>query len=283
MENPVKKSSCPVELRVRDHVPMAHVSDVDRSVDFHSCLGLECISRFKDDNAVTYFAALRYQQAGLMLARASGPIMPSEQAILFYMYVNNVELLREYLLKEGFADGGVIPGQRNDSADAKRLERGPTVFELNFPFYMPEGELRVHDPDGYVILIGQCERPIHHSGSIGQIGLTVSKPLEASEFYCNHLGFKLLFAADDNLVFVSDGAIRVMLSTPQGAGTIGSNSILYVKVENIESKFAQLTASKVTIERAPQLAAQLDKQDLWIGFIRDLDNNLIGIMEQRPR
>jgi hypothetical protein len=31
------------------------------------------------------------------------------------------------------------------------------VYSLCHPFYMPEGELRVQDLDGYTLLIGQLE------------------------------------------------------------------------------------------------------------------------------
>ena len=34
-------------------------------------------------------------------------------------------------------------------------------------------------------------------------------------------------------------------------------------------------------ERAPQLAARLPDHELWIGFVRDPDGNLVGLMEEK--
>lgn len=84
-----------------------------------------------------------------MLAIASGEIAPDRQAILFYMQCANVTGLRTRLLAEGLHDGGTYHGQPGPNGNKL------VVFEVAHPFYMPSGELRVHDPDGYVLLIGQ--------------------------------------------------------------------------------------------------------------------------------
>lgn len=42
-----------------------------------------------------------------------------------------------------------------------------------------------------------------------------------------------LFSHSPNLEFLSTGPIRIMLPTPQGAGALGQNSILYFKVADI--------------------------------------------------
>ncbi len=34
-------------------------------------------------------------------------------------------------------------------------------------------------------------------------------------------------------------------------------------------------------ERDPQLAARMPDHELWIGFVRDPDGNLIGLMEEK--
>lgn len=67
-----------------------------------------------------------------MLAQADGPVDPAVQAILFYLYADDVAALREHL--------------KRNSVE---------VSEVSRPFYMPEGEIRLTDPDGYVLLIGQ--------------------------------------------------------------------------------------------------------------------------------
>ena len=34
-------------------------------------------------------------------------------------------------------------------------------------------------------------------------------------------------------------------------------------------------------ERAPNLTAKMPDHDLWVGFVRDPDGNLIGLMEEK--
>ena len=34
-------------------------------------------------------------------------------------------------------------------------------------------------------------------------------------------------------------------------------------------------------EREPQMAAKMEDHELWIGFLRDPDSNLVGIMEEK--
>ncbi len=69
-----------------------------------------------------------------MLARASGTIIADQQAVLFYLYSPDLIALREHLLAAGVK-----------------------VSSITYPDYMPKGEIRVQDPDGYVLLIGQAD------------------------------------------------------------------------------------------------------------------------------
>lgn len=116
---------------------------------------------------------------------------------------------------------------------------------------------------------------------IGQIAITVSDVGTALPFYRDVLGLRFLFSPAPTLAFLAAGSIRIMLSTPQGAGTVGANSTLYFKVENISEVFAAVVARGAALERAPQLAAKMPDHELWIGFVRDPDLNLIGLMEEK--
>jgi hypothetical protein len=65
-----------------------------------------------------------------MLAKAGEPVVSSQQAVLFYLYVEDVAAKHEELRA-----GGVPAG------------------DINYPFFAPRGEFRVTDPDGYVLMI----------------------------------------------------------------------------------------------------------------------------------
>lgn len=121
----------------------------------------------------------------------------------------------------------------------------------------------------------------HSLAEIGQIAITVSDVAVALPFYRDVLGLTFLFSPAPTLAFLAAGPIRLMLSTPQGAGAIGANSTLYFKVTDIEAVFSAIVERGAQMERAPQLAAVMPDHQLWIGFVRDPDFNLIGIMEEK--
>jgi len=116
---------------------------------------------------------------------------------------------------------------------------------------------------------------------IGQIAITVSDVAQAKAFYHGILGLKSLFDAGPNLSFLAAGSVRLMLTTSQGSGTPGKNSILYFKVGQVESAYATFVAAGAKAERAPQLTAKMPDHELWIGFVRDPDGNLVGLMEEK--
>jgi catechol 2,3-dioxygenase-like lactoylglutathione lyase family enzyme len=133
--------------------PYAHVQDVERSLRFYARMGLETAATHAAPDGRTVWGCAQSGSARVMLALASGPIDPAQQAVLFYMHAPNVAALRQQLLNAGTPDGGHFRGQPGTTSTANRA----AVFAVTHPFYMPAGELRIHDPDGYVILVGQLE------------------------------------------------------------------------------------------------------------------------------
>jgi catechol 2,3-dioxygenase-like lactoylglutathione lyase family enzyme len=120
----------------------AHVADVQRSIDFYSRLGLEVRNRHEEDGKLVWAfvtspaADPNDARARLMLALADGPIDPAQQGVLFYCWTPDVRAL-------------------HDELQAAGVEVDP----VEYPFYMPAGEFRAEDPDGYVVLIGQLNAP----------------------------------------------------------------------------------------------------------------------------
>src|SRR5436305_15037246 len=116
---------------------------------------------------------------------------------------------------------------------------------------------------------------------IRQIAITVYDVAIALPFYRDVLGLTFLFSSSPTLAFLQAGSIRIMLSTPQGAGKAGANSILYFEAGDIAATQAAIVARGAVEERPPQLAARMPDHELWIGFVRDPDGNLIGLMEEK--
>ena len=121
----------------------------------------------------------------------------------------------------------------------------------------------------------------HKLSDIRQIAITVSDVGTALPFYRDVLGLTFLFSPAPTLAFLAAGSVRIMLSTPQGAGTVGHNSILYFKVIDIAATHAAIVGRGAKNERDPQFTAKMPDHELWIAFVRDPDGNLVGLMEEK--
>jgi len=117
---------------------MVHVADVMKSVEFYRLLGFE-IGNAEPRSGPPYGWVWLYQpkapdwKTGANLMLTSGkPPAAKEHSVLFYLYVRNLKALREDLLAQGMKAG-----------------------EISYPFYLPEGEFELHDPDGYTLMMAQ--------------------------------------------------------------------------------------------------------------------------------
>jgi hypothetical protein len=116
--------------KLRRLVPLARVASVPASLAFYAKLGFDLVNALGGDEP--HWAWLRSGQADLMIERATLPVVSEQQAVLFYLYVDDV-----YRFHTAISQAGVTAG------------------ELVFPTHSPMGEFRVVDPDGYVLLVGQ--------------------------------------------------------------------------------------------------------------------------------
>jgi catechol 2,3-dioxygenase-like lactoylglutathione lyase family enzyme len=123
---------------VRGLVPMIHVADVERSLEFYRLLGFE-VGNYVPPDGQKHWAWL-YQPkaenwkhgANLMLTRSGRALNPDAQDVLFYLYATNLVSLRGELVLKGLKAG-----------------------EIRYPDYLPQGEFRMQDPDGYCLMIAQ--------------------------------------------------------------------------------------------------------------------------------
>ena len=112
-------------------VAMAFVADVVRSVAFYQHLGFSVANTFTPADAdVPTWAWLESGDAQLMVTKAGEPVVPEQQAVLFYLYVDDVAATQEELAGLGLKPGSITK-----------------------PFYAPQGEFRLVDPDGYCLLV----------------------------------------------------------------------------------------------------------------------------------
>jgi uncharacterized glyoxalase superfamily protein PhnB len=123
----------PVIAKAIGLIPMASVADEQRSIDFYALLGLTLRGTFKNPQGKLVWAHVHCEGAELMFSQASDPVIASQQAVIFYLYSPDLVALRGHLLAQGIA-----------------------VSAITYPQYMPKGEVRVDDPEGYCMLIGQA-------------------------------------------------------------------------------------------------------------------------------
>jgi len=121
---------------------------------------------------------------------------------------------------------------------------------------------------------------------IGQIAMTVHDLPRAVTFYRDVLGMTFLFEAPPSMAFFDCGGIRLMMSLPEKEGSASGqqfNSILYFTVPDIQPAARELASRGVVFEAAPHVVARLPHADLWMGFLRDVEGNLLAIMSEVPR
>lgn len=118
---------------VRGLIPFVHVVDVQRSVAFYELLGFVVCNTYRAENRLDW-AALESGGAKLMLAHADEPVDPGQQGALFYLYADDLRALQQHLRGHGVKVGGICDGSPG-----------------------PSQEMRLRDPDGYVLMIAQIE------------------------------------------------------------------------------------------------------------------------------
>jgi hypothetical protein len=100
------------------------------------------------------WAALENGDAQIMLAHATAPIDPSQQAVLFYPYSPDLAALRDHL-----AANGVHAGPIRDGTPGPRQEMG------------------LSDPDGYCLMVAQIEDST--CGGVDELGAALVAALRA--------------------------------------------------------------------------------------------------------
>jgi methylmalonyl-CoA/ethylmalonyl-CoA epimerase len=119
--------------------------------------------------------------------------------------------------------------------------------------------------------------------TIGQIAVTVRDLARSKHFYGEILGIPFLFDAG-TMAFFQCGAVRLMLGTAEKPDAEAkNNTILYFKVNDIQTTHAHLADCGVVFLQAPHLVTKMPDHDLWMAFLKDPDGNTAALMSEVPR
>lgn len=118
--------------------------------------------------------------------------------------------------------------------------------------------------------------------NIGQIAINVKDLARATAFYRDTLGLNFLFEVP-GLAFFDCGGVRLMLGRAEKPELDHPTSIIYYRVKDIHAAHDVLHARGVTIEHEPRMIAPMPDHDLWMTFVRDSEENLVGLMSEVPR
>jgi hypothetical protein len=126
--------------------PMLHVMEIERSLDFYELLGFVTVDT--DGGEPPGWARMHCEGGALMFVRAEHAADPRAQGILLYMYAPDLTTLHADLQASGVS-----------------------VPPIGYPEYMPSGEMRLVDPDGYSVIVahwGKSEQQAWEKRITGQ-------------------------------------------------------------------------------------------------------------------
>jgi methylmalonyl-CoA/ethylmalonyl-CoA epimerase len=120
-------------------------------------------------------------------------------------------------------------------------------------------------------------------GALHQVAQHVDDLGRAVAFYRDTLGLPLIATFDPpGLAFFDLGGTRLLLE----AGA--PSALLYLRVDDIDGRHADLRAAGVTFEGEPHLIHRDDDgrfgppgNEEWMAFFRDSEQNLLGLVERR--
>ena len=118
--------------------------------------------------------------------------------------------------------------------------------------------------------------------SIGQIAINATDLDRAVVFYRDKLELQHLFTVPPNMAFFDCGGIRLMLGLAGESEMSHASSVIYFNVPDIHQAHRTLIERDVEIVEEPEFVANMGSYDLWIGFFRDSENNLLAFMSNVP-
>jgi methylmalonyl-CoA/ethylmalonyl-CoA epimerase len=116
---------------------------------------------------------------------------------------------------------------------------------------------------------------------VGQLAIPVEDLERSVHFYRDVMGLRFLFQAPPGLAFLDCGGVRLMLTQTEESEATPPAGVIYYRVANVDQAYATLQTRGATFVDAPHLIARLPDHELWMVFLRDPDEHLLGLMEER--
>ena len=96
------------------------------------------------------------------------------------------------------------------------------------------------------------------------------------------LGMDFVFSVPKMASFLC-GDVRLMLSMPETPEFDHPASVIYYRVDEINSAVAELKARGVQFEAEPNVVHETDRSRLWMAFLRDPDGNVLAVMSEEAK
>jgi methylmalonyl-CoA/ethylmalonyl-CoA epimerase len=117
-------------------------------------------------------------------------------------------------------------------------------------------------------------------GPLAQVAVTFRDVPRAVAWYRDVLGLPLVFETN-GMAFFAMGDVRLMMTTPEQPEHDHPASVLYFRVANIDEAYATLASYGADFEDTPHLIGKMGNTEIWMCFLRDPEEHLIGITEER--
>jgi catechol 2,3-dioxygenase-like lactoylglutathione lyase family enzyme len=117
-------------------------------------------------------------------------------------------------------------------------------------------------------------------GPLAQVAVTFRDVPRAVAWYRDVLGLPMVFETN-GMAFFAMGDVRLMITTPEREEFDHPASILYFRVAQIDDAYAELRRNGAAFDDEPHLVGRMGDTEIWMCFLRDPENHLLGITEER--
>ena len=108
----------------------------------------------------------------------------------------------------------------------------------------------------------------------------IAKDIErATSFYRDKVGLRFLFNAP-NMAFFECGGVRIYIDANPGSSHGPGYSSIYFRTDDIQAAHRTFKERGVSIHQEPGIIARLPDRDVWLMWIRDSEDNLVGVMHE---